>query len=161
MFDVTVTVNVVVVAHCPAVGVNVYTPEFWLFTTAGFQVPVIPLEEVVGNTGAVAPAQIVRLVPKLNVGVRIGLTVTVNVAVVAHNPAVGVKVYTPEFWLSTVDGFQVPVIPLVEVAGNDGTVAPLQIARLVPMLNTGRIFGLIVTVNVVVGAQIPAAGVNV
>ena len=43
------------------------------------------------------PAQMVRLVPKLNVGVTFGFTVTVNVVVVAHNPAVGVNVYTPEF----------------------------------------------------------------
>ena len=92
MLDVTVTVNVVGIAHCPAVGVKVYTPEFWLLTTAGFQVPLIPLVDVIGNTGAVAPAQIVKLVPKLNVGVRIGLTVTVNVDTVAHKPAVGVKV---------------------------------------------------------------------
>ena len=43
------------------------------------------------------PAQMVRLVPKLNVGVTFGFTVTVNVVVVAHNPVVGVNVYTPEF----------------------------------------------------------------
>lgn len=52
----------------------------------------IPLVDVLGNTGTVPPAQIVRLVPKLNAGVMFGLTVTVNVAVVAHNPAVGVNV---------------------------------------------------------------------
>ena len=52
----------------------------------------MPFAEVVGNTVTVAPAQIVRLVPKLNVGVIIGLTVTVNVAEVAHNPEVGVNV---------------------------------------------------------------------
>jgi len=28
MFGATVTVKVAVVAHCPAVGVNVYVPEF-------------------------------------------------------------------------------------------------------------------------------------
>ena len=43
------------------------------------------------------PAHTVEEVPKLNVGVIFGLTVTVNVVVVAHNPAVGVNVYTPEF----------------------------------------------------------------
>ena len=37
-------------------------------TTAGFHVPVIPFEDVVGNVGTVSPAQIVRLVPKLKVG---------------------------------------------------------------------------------------------
>ncbi len=38
------------------------------------------------------PAQIVRVVPKLNVGVMFGLTVTVNVVVVAHWPAAGENV---------------------------------------------------------------------
>ena len=46
--------------------------------------PLIPLVDVFGNAGTVLPAQIVKDVPKLNVGVRIGFTVTVKVAVVAH-----------------------------------------------------------------------------
>jgi len=46
----------------------------------------------VGNAGTVPPAQIVRLVPKLKVGVIFGLTVTVNVVGTAHWPAVGVNV---------------------------------------------------------------------
>ena len=58
--------------------------------TAGAQVPVIPLFEVVGSTGAAAPLQIEGTAVK--VGVINGLTVTVSVAVVAHNPAVGVNV---------------------------------------------------------------------
>ena len=61
-------------------------------TDAGFQVPVIPLSDTVGSVGTVPPAQIVNDVPKLNVGVVFGFTVTVNVVVVAHNPAVGVNV---------------------------------------------------------------------
>ncbi len=97
MFGFTVTVNVVVVAHNPAVGVNVYTPEAWSFTIAGFHVPVIPFVDVVGKAGTVPLAQMVSDAPKLNVGVVLGVTVTVNVVVVAHNPAVGVNVYTPEF----------------------------------------------------------------
>ena len=52
----------------------------------------MPFEEVVGKVGTVSPAQIVSDVPKLNVGTIFGVTVTVNVAVVAHNPAVGVNV---------------------------------------------------------------------
>ena len=63
-----------------------------LLTTDGFHVPVIPLVDVVGNVGTVPPEQMVSVVPKLNVGVMFGLTVTVNVVVVAHCPAVGVKV---------------------------------------------------------------------
>ena len=66
-------------------------------TDDGLHVPVIPLVDVAGNEGAVAPPQIVAEVPKLKVGVIFGLTVTVNVVVVAHNPAVGVKVYVAEF----------------------------------------------------------------
>ena len=52
----------------------------------------MPLFEVVGNTGAGDPAQIDKLVVKLNVGVRFGLTVCVNVTGIAHCPAVGVNV---------------------------------------------------------------------
>ena len=58
----------------------------------GFQVPVILLFDVVGNAGAVASAQMMSEVPKSNVGTTFGLTVTLNVAVVAHIPAVGVNV---------------------------------------------------------------------
>jgi hypothetical protein len=50
------------------------------------------LSDVGGNEGTPAPAHIVSEVPKLNVGVVLGVTVTVNVAVVAHCPAVGVNV---------------------------------------------------------------------
>ena len=46
--------------------------------------------EEVGNAVSVAPEQIGATA--LNVGVILGLTTIVNVAVVAHCPAVGVKV---------------------------------------------------------------------
>ena len=68
-----------------------------MFTTAGLQVPVIPLVDVFGNAGTDPPAQIVNDVPKLNAGVIFGLTVTVNITCSAHTPAVGVNVYVPEF----------------------------------------------------------------
>lgn len=58
--------------------------------SAGLQVPVIPLVDVVGNGVKVAPEQIGATA--VNVGVMFGLTVIVNVVVVAHRPAVGVKV---------------------------------------------------------------------
>ena len=61
-------------------------------TVAGLHVPVIPLSDVPGNEGTDAPAQTVNVVPKAKVGVMFGLTVTVNVAGNAHNPAVGVNV---------------------------------------------------------------------
>ena len=49
-------------------------------------------DDVVGHEGTVPPAQIVRLVPNPNVGVMLGVMVTLKVVVVAHCPAVGVKV---------------------------------------------------------------------
>ena len=50
----------------------------------------IPLLDVVGNAASGSPEQIGATAVK--VGVMFGLTVTVNVVVVAHSPAVGVKV---------------------------------------------------------------------
>jgi hypothetical protein len=61
-----------------------------VLSKAGAHEPVIPLLEVVGNGAKVAPEQIG--VTAVNVGVILGLTVIVKVAVVAHCPAVGVKV---------------------------------------------------------------------
>ena len=119
-----------------------------MLATEGFHVPFIPLVDVVGNGGTVPPAQIVKLVPKLNTGVTFGFTITLNVVGKAHRPAVGVKVYDAEFWLSTVDGFQLPVIPFVEVVGKTGTPAPAQTVKLVPKLNVGAMLGLTVTLNV-------------
>jgi hypothetical protein len=86
----TVTVSVAVVAHCPAAGVNVYVAVAVLFTVAGLQVPVMPLLEVVGSTGAIDPEQIGAIAVKD--GMILLVTVTVSVAVVAHCPAVGVNV---------------------------------------------------------------------
>jgi len=57
--------------------------------TAGDQVPIMPLSEVVGSE-KLPPEQIGATCTKL--GVRFGFTVTVIVAVVAHCPGVGVKV---------------------------------------------------------------------
>ena len=79
--------KVAFVAHCPADGVNVYVPVFRLSTTAGLHVPVIPLVDVAGRTGAIKPVQTDWKVPKLNAGVTIGLTVTVKVTGVTHCPA--------------------------------------------------------------------------
>ena len=50
----------------------------------------MPLVDVNGNTGATAPEQIGATAAK--VGVTLGVTVTVNVVVVAHWPASGVNV---------------------------------------------------------------------
>ena len=61
-----------------------------LLTVAGDQVPVMPFVDVVGSVGVAAPEQIGATAAK--VGVKLELTVTVNVVLVAHWPAVGAKV---------------------------------------------------------------------
>jgi hypothetical protein len=119
------------------------------------------LADVIGSEGTAVPEQIVRVLPKLNVGVMFGFTVTVNVVGTAQSPAVGVNVYTSETWLSTVEGLHVPVMLFVDAEGSVGTVAPLQIVRTVPKLNAGVLFGFTVTEKVVVVAHKPAVGVNV
>ena len=57
---------------------------------AGVQVPIIPLFDVVGKADKVAPEQIGPTAAK--VGTTLWFTVMVTTAVVAHKPAVGVKV---------------------------------------------------------------------
>ena len=57
---------------------------------AGLHVPVIPLLDVVGNTGAVLFWHSGPIC--VNVGVTCVLTVTLSVAVAAHCPAFGVNV---------------------------------------------------------------------
>ena len=61
-------------------------------TVDGVHVPLIALSDAVGSVGTVPPAQMVKVVPKLNVGVMFGVTVTVNVVDTAHCPAVCVNV---------------------------------------------------------------------
>ena len=57
---------------------------------AGDQVPVIPLFAVVGKVGAAAPLHIAGMAVKVGV---IWLVITISmVTVVAHWPAVGIKV---------------------------------------------------------------------
>ena len=53
-----------------------------VLSNPGAQVPVIPLVDVVGNGAKVAPEQMGAMA--VNVGVMFGLTVIVNVVVVAH-----------------------------------------------------------------------------
>ena len=123
-------------------------PEFWLSTTEGLHVPATPFVDVVDKVGMALPAQIVREVPKLNVGVRIGFTVTVNVTDAAHCPGFGVKVYTSEVVLLTTVGLHTPTTPFVDVVGKVGTVPPSQIESELPKLNAGVIVEFTFTVNV-------------
>ena len=82
--------------------------------------PVTPFVEVSGNVGAVlfwhnGPIAV-------NDGVTNGFTVMLSVVLVAHCPALGVKVYVVVAAVPVliVAGFHVPVIPLIDVAGNAG-----------------------------------------
>ena len=58
--------------------------------SAGDHVPVIPSSDVVGKGASTLPEQNGAIAAK--VGMTAGLTVIVNVVVMAHCPAVGVKV---------------------------------------------------------------------
>ena len=108
----------------------------------------MPLLEVVGNGASVAPAHIGPTA--VNAGVILELTTIVIVAVVAHCPAVGVKVYVVVVVLSSA-GVQVPVMPLFEVVGSGVNVAPLQIGA--TAVNVGVILELTTIVKVAVVAH--------
>src|SRR5689334_21489959 len=116
----------------------------------------MPLLEVVGNGDKVAPEQIGATA--VNVGVILQFTEIVKVAVVAHCPGSGVKVYVVVAVLSNA-GAQVPVMPLLEVVGNGGRVAPEHIGATVA--NDGVILEFTVIVKVAVDAHCPGSGVNV
>lgn len=104
---------VTVSTHCPEAGVKVYVVVAMVLT-AGLHTPLIPLLEIAGRVNAV-PAQLAGIC--VNVGITALFTVTVMVVVVAHCPAAGVNVYVVVAVL-LIAGLQVPLIPLVEVAGN-------------------------------------------
>jgi hypothetical protein len=74
--------------------------------------------EEVGKVGATLPLQNAAI--GLNVGLILGVIVTLSVVAFAHCPAFGVKVYTPFFELSIVAGDQVPETPSKEIKGNIG-----------------------------------------
>ena len=63
--------------------------------------------------------------------------------------------------MSATAGVQLPLMPLVDAAGKGGTAPPAQIVSEVPKANEGVMFGLTVTVKVLVVAHCPAAGVKV
>ena len=94
-------------------------------SSGGDQVPVIPLSDVVGKADSDCPAQIGATWVK--VGVVDGLTVIVSCLIVAHCPALGVKVYV-WVWVLLSGGDQVPVIPLSDVVGSGAIKLPSQTA---------------------------------
>jgi hypothetical protein len=127
-----------------------------VLSKAGDQVPVYPLREVVGKAVTVPPSHIGATAVK--VGRIFGFTVMVSVAVVAHCPAVGVKVYLVVVVLSKA-GDQVPVYPLRDVVGKVVNVPPSHIGA--TAVNVGSIFGFTVMVSVAVVEHCPAVGVKV
>jgi hypothetical protein len=91
----TVTLSVVVVAQSPVVGVNVYVPLAVLLTAAGLQVPVMPLVDVVGKTGAVLPLQIAGTAANEGVTITPQFNETqVAELLVKHPVPIGVMVIT-------------------------------------------------------------------
>ena len=108
----------------------------------------MPLVDVVGSAAKAPPEQIAAT--GLKVGVTFALTVIVNVVVVAHWPAVGVKVYVVVAVLFNA-GLQLPVMPLIDVVGNAASTAPEQIGA--TAVKVGVTFGLTVIVKVVVVAH--------
>ena len=92
----------------------------------GLHVPVMPFVDVVGKVAGVAPTQYGP--SAVNAGVVFALTTTFIVAVVAHCPAVGVKVYVvvPSLAVLIVAGDQVPLIPLDDVVESVAGVPPTQ-----------------------------------
>jgi hypothetical protein len=119
----------------------------------------MPFSEVAGSTGAVDPGQSGAMA--LNVGTIDVVTVMLSVAVVAHWPASGVNAYVvvPCTAVLTTAGFQVPLIPFSEVAGNAGATDPRHTGPMAA--KAGVSAGVTVTVMVVVVAHWPASGVNV
>jgi hypothetical protein len=132
------------VAHCPAVGVNVYEPLAVLLIVEGLHVPVIPFGEVLLRVGGVDPVQNAGIAAKLGAPIA-GVTVTLSVWGKAHCPAFGVNVYTPLVVLLIVAGLHVPEMPFGEVFDKAGGEAPEQNAAIAAKL--GVTLGAIVTVT--------------
>jgi hypothetical protein len=112
----------------PDAGVKVYTvvPALAVLITEGDHVPVIPFVDVVESIPGVVPIQYGPSC--VNVGVTLAFTTTVMVAVVAHCPAFGVKVYTvdPALAVLIVAGDHVPEMPFADVVASVAGVAPAQ-----------------------------------
>ena len=126
MFGFTVTVNVVPATHPAEVGVNTYVPELFGSTTAGAHMPVMPLVDMFDKTGTDPLVQIEMDVPNGKVAITFGITVMEAVTGTPQVPAAGVNVYVPLVVLLTTVGLQVPLMPLLDVAGKTGAGEPSQ-----------------------------------
>ena len=131
---------------------NVYVviPTAVVLITAGFHVPVMPLLDVPDKDAGVLPIQYGPSC--VNVGVTLLDTSILIVAVVAHWPALGVKVYTvvPTLDVLIVLGFHVPVMAgvLVELVGRAPGVALRQYG---PNCANVGVTGIVTTMVIVVG----------
>ena len=120
-----------------------------MLIVAGFQVPVIPLVEVAGRGGAEEFWQSGPIC--VNAGV-IEVVITISIVVdAAHCPAAGVKLYVlvPVAEVLIVAGFQVPVIPLVEVAGRAGAE---EFWHRGPIWVNAGVIEVVITISIVVEA---------
>ena len=126
MLIVISTVIVMVEAHCPSSGVNVYCllPVDIVFMVDGSQIPRMPFDDVCGRTGGVLPWHSGPIWS--NVGVMLFVISTVIVTEEAHCPSSGVNVYCrlPVDEVLMVDGSQVPRMPLLDISGRSGGVLP-------------------------------------
>jgi hypothetical protein len=127
----------------------------------GFQVPVIPSFDDNGNAGAVAFWQYeVAMVGK--VGVTLPTMLMFKETGVAQLPADGVNVYAavPGTVVLIAAGLHVPVIPSLDVSGNDGAVAFWQYEFAI----VGKV-GVTLPTTLMLKepgvAQLPTDGVNV
>src|SRR5690242_688443 len=96
IFGFTVTVKVVPSTHPDEVGVKTYLSDLVVSITAGDHVPVMPLSDVLGNTGTVPFRQIVRDVPNGKEATTLGITTVVSLNGIPQVLGSGVKVYVPE-----------------------------------------------------------------
>ncbi len=120
------------------------------------QVALVALPPILPESVTVSPLQILKSL--LAVETAKTFTVIAKVAVVAHCPALGVKVYVVVAVLFNA-GDQVPVNELFEVVGKVASIPPEQIGA--TAVNVGVIFGLTVIAKVAVVAHCPVVGVNV
>jgi hypothetical protein len=127
---------------------------------AGLHVPVIPLFEDVGNTGA---ASFKHSGPTwVNTGLICVAIVTSKLVLPAHCPGLGVNAYVvvPTIDVLIVAGFHVPTIPFVDVEANVGATAfwhsePIGLKVGVTVATT------VMSIVVEAVAHCPTAGVKV
>jgi len=109
-----VTLTVTEEAHWPVEGVNVYVlvPVDEVLIVEGLHVPLMPLVDVVGSTGAFAPTHSVGMLA--NVGVTLVVIVTVLLPVDLHPPLL-VTVIPNDTEPDVPAVYLMPAVPLPDV----------------------------------------------